>query len=181
MVTLNPSASVESSTTTHSSAINNINYLQPNLFKLIVDRKNYTNLEFFAQSISHPTVDAAPAELPVQRVTRINLPADKLTYGELVANVIIDENMNSYVEMHNWISRMVQENYKDPLARDADLPPIEADITVHMLSSHNNTIRTIKYLDCMPISLGGVELETQNAEGYITYPVVFRFTYFEIS
>lgn len=181
MVTLNPSASVQSSTTTHSSAINNINYLQPNLFKLIVDRKNYPNLEFFAQTVSHPSVDATPADIPYQRVSRISLPADKLAYGEMQANIIIDENMNSYIEMHNWISRMVQENYADPLDRSANLPPIEADITVHILSSQNNTTRKIKYINCMPISLGNIELESRNADGFIVYPVTFRFTYFEIS
>jgi hypothetical protein len=181
MPILNTDSTVTSSTTSHSSAINNINYLQPNLFKLVVDRKNYPNLEFFAQSVSHPSVDASPAEVPFRRVTRVSMPADKLSYGEMTANIILDENMNSYIEMHNWVSRMVEENYAGPLDRNANLPPIEADVTVQILTSHNNIARKITYLDAMPISIGNIELEAQNSEGFITYPVTFRFTYFNIS
>lgn len=181
MPTLNPSASVQSSKTSHSSALNNINLLQPNLFKLVIDRKNFPNLEFFAQGISHPSVDAQPADVNYKRISRIGMIADKLNYGELVTNIILDENMNSYIELHNWISRMVEENYSTPLGRTASLPPIEADITVQMLSSHNNLIRKIKYIDCFPVNLGNIELDAQNAESYATYPATFRFTYFEIS
>lgn len=181
MPTLNPSASVTSSKTVSNSALNNINMLQPNLFKLVVDRKNFPNLEFFAQGISHPSIDATPADIPYKRISRLGMIADKLNYGELNTNIILDENMNSYIEMHNWISRMVEENYEGPLGRDASLPPLECDITVHMLSSHNNTIRKIKYVDAFPTSLGTIELEAQNAESYLTYPISFRFTYFEIT
>ena len=181
MVTLNPSAKVNSSITSHSSDLNNVNMLQPNLFRLVVDRENYPNLEFFATGINHPSVDAAPAELQYQKVSRINFVADKLNYGDLNVNLVLDENMNSYIEMHNWITRMVQEDYRDPLGRNSKLPPIESDITIHVLSSHNNTLRKIKYIDCIPTTLGAVDFEAQNAEGYITYPISFRFNYFEIT
>lgn len=181
MVTLNPSATVSSSKTNVSSALNNINLLQPNAFKLIIDRKNFPNLEFFAQNIAHPTVDATAAELSYKRVSRVSLPADKLTFGDLTVNLILDENMNSYIEIFNWLSRLVEEEYQDKLDRSSTLPPHEADISVQILNSTNNVVRTIRYIDCVPTSLGFLDLSTQNAEGYIVLPVTFRFTYFEIT
>ena len=32
----------------------NLNYLQPTSYKITIDRENYPNLEYFAQSITHP-------------------------------------------------------------------------------------------------------------------------------
>lgn len=181
MATLNPSATVSASKTNVSSALNNINLLQPNGFKLTIDRKNFPNLEFFAQNIAHPTVDATAAELSYKRVSRIHMPADKLTFGDLTVNLILDENMNSYIEMFNWLSRIVEEEMPNPLDRTQNLPPHEADITVQILNSTNNVVRTIRYIDCVPTSLGFLDLSTQNAEGYIVLPVTFRFTYFNIT
>ena len=180
MSTLNPAIDIASSKTTHTSGLNNLNLLQPNGFRLIVDRKNFKNLEFFAQTISHPSIDAPTVEVAYSRAA-IAVPADRLTFGELTVMVLLDENMNSYVEMHNWISRIVEENHRKPLDRTQDLPPIQCDITVSILSSHNNTIRKIKYIDCIPTSLGTVDLETTNGETVLTYPVSFKFSYFEIS
>jgi len=184
MVTLNPSATVASSKTSHESSLNNVNLLQPNLFRLVVNRGDFPNLEFFAQSITHPSVDAPATEMNYSRVSRIGFLADKLSYGELNAQIILDENMNSYVEMNNWISRMVEEDAQ-PLSRDmqriSNLPPLIADISVIVLNSHNNKSRNIKYIDCFPVSLGPIDFTSQTTETYITYTVTFKFTSFEIS
>jgi len=32
----------------------NLNYLQPTSFKLVIDRENYPNLEYFCQNFTHP-------------------------------------------------------------------------------------------------------------------------------
>ena len=180
MATLNPSATVSVSKTNVTSALNNINLLQPNSFKLTINRKNFPNLEFFAQNIAHPTVDATAAELSYKRVSRVHMPADKLTFGDLTVNLILDENMNVYIEMFNWISRLVEEEKVNPSDRTQELPPHEADITVQILNSSNNVTRSIRYIDCVPTSLGFLDLSVQNAEGYIVLPVTFRFTYFNI-
>src|SRR5210317_1894556 len=101
MPELNPSVSVEVSDATYSSTLNNINLLQPNSYKLIIDRKNFKNLEFFAQTVLHPDLTVHAADTFYQRVSNIPVAGDKLTFGELTAMVILDENLNSYVEMYN--------------------------------------------------------------------------------
>lgn len=181
MPTLNPSVTVDVSTTSSTSQLNNINYLQPNAFKLTIDRKNFPNLEFFAQSVLHPDTSLTAAELPHLRVANVPMPGDTLRFGELSALIILDENMNSYIEMYNWITRIIQQDYKTPLSRTNTNPPTTADITVSILSSHNNVTRTIKYIDCVPTGLGNISFESTTTESFITYPANFRFSYFEVS
>jgi hypothetical protein len=119
------------------------------------------------------------AELPYSRLGSVAMPGDKLTFGELSANIILDENMNSYLEMYNWMKRIVENPNTNPL--DTTSIPTFADITVSVLTSHNNTNRSIKYVDCVPTLLGDVSFETTTGDiQYISFPVSFRFSYFEI-
>tara|TARA_R110002153_G_scaffold47751_4_gene134795 strand:+ start:1050 stop:1598 length:549 start_codon:yes stop_codon:yes gene_type:complete len=180
MVILNPSASVDVSLTSASSAINNTNFLQPNSFKIIIDRKNYPNLEFFCQSVQHPEMSSSPVEVPYQRISNIPMPGDKLTFSELTCMIILDENMNSYTEMYNWMQRMIQTPQKSAVNRSDELPPTHADITLSILSSANNQVRQVRYIDCIPVSLGTVSFESMaSGDQFISYPASFRFSYFE--
>lgn len=178
MPTLNPSITVD--TTTATSGLNNVNYLQPNAFKLTIDHKHFQNLEFFAQTILHPALSANPVELPYKRVSTIPFAGDKLTFGELTAMIIVDENMNSYTEMYNWLQRSIEQEERVPSLRTSAKPPLYADITVSILSSHNNKTRQIRYIDSIPVGLGDMTLESTSGDvTFITFPATFRFSYFE--
>jgi hypothetical protein len=181
MPTLNPSISVNASASTSSSGLNNLNYLQPSAFKVSIDRKHYANLEFFCQTVLHPALSLNAIEVPYKRISSIPFAGDKLTYTELTVIIIVDENLNSYTEMYNWMNRIVQSDEKLPSDREDNKPPTYSDITVSILSSHNNKTRTIRYLDCIPVSLGDMTLESTSGDiQYITFPATFRFSTFEL-
>jgi hypothetical protein len=179
MPILNPSLEVDVNSA--SSGLNNINYLQPNAFKLTIDNKHFKNLEFFCQTVMHPSLSSNPVEMPYKRITSVPFTGDKLTFGELTAMIIVDENMNSYTEMYNWLQRTIEQDDTTPLNRSASNPATYADITLSILSSHNNTTRQIRYIDSRPTSLGAMALESPAGDvTFITFPATFRFSYFEL-
>lgn len=160
----------------------NKNYLQPTGFKIVIDRKNYGNLEYFAQSVTHPGSSVAPIELPVSRITSVPLAGDKIDYGELSIDIILDENMESYIEMQGWLERIVNEGQVDENRFNSSVIPTYADITVLILSSHNNKTVQIKYNDCVPVNLGSIALASNATDvSYLTFTTSFRFSSFEIS
>ena len=164
MPTLNPS--LEVLTSSASSGLNNVNYLQPNAFKLTIDHKHFQNLEFFAQTVLHPSLSSNPVEMPFRRVTSVPFTGDKLTFGELTAMIIVDENLNAYTEMYNWLQRTIEQEDRTPLGRTSTKPPTYADIT---------------HIDSMPTSLGDMTLESTSGDvTFITFPASFRFSYFEL-
>jgi hypothetical protein len=181
MPTLNPNVTVDASTTTSSSNLNNINFLQPTAFSLSIDRKNFTNLQFFCQAVLHPALNMNAAEVPYKRISSVPFAGDKLTFTELTAIIIVDENLNSYTEMYNWMQRIVQNSERSSLDRTSTEPPTYCDMTINILSSHNNVTRRIKYLDCIPTSLGDMTLESTSGDvQFITFPATFRFSTFEL-
>ena len=186
MVTLNPTATVDvdDTLTGTTSTLTNINLLQPTAFKLIIDRKNFPNLEFFCQSVAHPAMDIPAADIPYSRIGNIAMAGDKLTFTELECIIIVDENLNAYTEMYNWMQRLVQTPQRSRLDRSLTntAPPTYADITLAILSSHNNVTRKIRYIDCVPTGLGNMMMEATTGDTtQITFPATFRFSYFELN
>ena len=182
MPTLNPNFTVSVDDTLNSSTgLNNLNFLQPTSFQLSIDRKHFSNLQFFCQTVLHPALSSNSIEVPFRRIATVPFAADKLTFTELTVIIIVDENLNSYTEMYNWMQRIVQTPDRVPTKRDTTKPPTYCDMTLSILSSHNNKIRTIKYNDAIPTSLGDMTLESTSGDvQFITFPATFRFSTFEL-
>ena len=98
-----------------------------------------------------------------------------------LTNVLVDEDMNSYIEMFNWLNTTVQTNYKQKLGNlDENYIP-ESDITISILTSHNNVSKKVKYIDCVPTSVGAFTLQSNVTDAQpLVFPVTFRTSYFEI-
>ena len=159
----------------------NFNYLQPTSFKIVIDRKNYPNLEYFCQNVTHPSLIMNAAEVPYKKITSVPFAGDKLTFGELSTNIILDEDMNGYQELYDWQMRLLDTPSKTALDRNKGDIPSYCDITLHILSSANNTSKKIKYIDCIPVSLGDIMFEsTASGMEYIVFNAQFKFVYFEL-
>ena len=159
----------------------NFNYMQPTSFKLVIDRRNYPNLEFFCQNVTHPGMIMNPVELPVRRLAGLPFPGDTLTFNELSTNILLDENLESHTEMFDWIRRLLENNMFDRNPSGKSSQPNYADITLSILSSHNNQTKQVRYIDCVPTSLGDINFEsTSSGQEFITFAASFRFNYFEL-
>ncbi len=131
--------------------------------------------------MSHPGVSIGGAELPFRNVSAIPFPGDKFVFSELNVNIILDEDMNAYLEVFNWLKRVVEEPNKVATDRNSNDIPSFSDLTLNILSSHNNVTKKIRYIDAIPSALGNIELEsTSGGTEFLTCPVSFRFSYFEV-
>lgn len=166
---------------TTTTTLQNPNYLQPTGFKIVINRKRFGNLEFFANEVSHPSVSLSPAITAFRRSDTYQ-PGDKLVFGELTINAIMDESMYVYNEIYDWISGLVQENQKPQHLR-AGLEDTSAyDISVLILNSSNIKVRTIQYKNAFPTDIGSIQFvsSTSSVES-ISFPITFRYDSFEFS
>jgi hypothetical protein len=165
-----------------STLTTNTSYLQPTGFKLVMDRRNFPNLEYFAQSVVHPSASTPTVDIPTARLTNAAFSGDKIDYSELSCTIIMDEEMKGYEEMLNWMERIVQtpaRTARQVLNNDGSSH--EADITLSVLSSANNVTRQIRYANAVPVSISEVMFESTVGDiQYITFSVTFRFDYFTL-
>jgi hypothetical protein len=156
----------------------NKNYLQPTGFRVIISRQDYPNLEYFAQGVSHPGSTVSPLELGTPRITSIPLAGDKITYGSLSMDIILDESMVSYKEMQGWLEDTINLNQSSNT--DASFSPYR-DIAVSILTSHNNSNVQIHYKDCIPTNISAIQLTANTSTvQFLTFNVEFRFSSFEL-
>ena len=120
-------------------------------------------------------------EVPYKKIAGIPFIGDKLTFNELQANILLDEDMNAYDEMYSWMRRNLDIEHQSPISRTRDYPPAMSDMTLTILSSHNNKTRQVRYIDCIPTALTDIQFEsTAGGESFISFGASFRFSYFEL-
>ena len=163
-----------------TNVTSNLNYLQPTSFKLVIDRENYPNLEYFCQNFTHPGMIINSVEVPFRKIAGVPFIGNSLTFNELNATIILDEDMTAYNEMYSWIRRVVDTSDVRAIDRNSIQIPTYSDITLSILSSQNNESKQVKYHECAPVSLGDIVFEsTATGTEFVTFVVAFRFTYFE--
>ena len=61
------------------------------------------NVEFFVQTANIPgiTLGETSIETPLKDIP---IPGDKVTYSSLEVSFLVDENLNNYKEIHDWIT-----------------------------------------------------------------------------
>lgn len=171
------------------SAINrnpkNTNSLVANKFQVNFTR--LPNTTYFCQSASLPglTIGEVPRNTPF---IDLYSPGEKLIYDTLSFTFIVDEDLASWLEIHDWMRGMTFPTdfaeYRNlpNLNRFANKPqPQFSDATMTILTSSLNTNYNIRFYDCFPISLSSVLFSsTDSPENIITADVSFRFSYFDI-
>ena len=161
----------------------NFNFFQPTNFKIVIDRKQYGNLEFFAQRVTHPGISIPSPNVSYKRVSSISIPGDTLSFDELSFDVIVDENLESYIEVYNWVTSLTDTKFEKVLNNKKQLSqPSEVDITIAVLSSANNKTKYFRYIDCTPTGVGSLSLESVSSDNnVVTFSVSFKVNYFDIT
>lgn len=158
------------------------NYLIPSGFRVVINRENFANLQFYAQTVQHPSADLDNVEVSYPRAGTVPFIGESITFGVLSMDVLVDENMRVYQEMYDWLVRATEETHKLQTSRFSRSAPKIAsyhDVQVHILTSHNNVNHSFKYINCCPTGIGNINFQATTSEQYTTFPVSFRFDYFE--
>ena len=162
-----------------SSHLSNINFQLPSQYKVVVDRRRLKNLEFFLQGVSLPSLSLTAAELPFSQ-THAFVPGDRIEYGDLSLSIILDETLNTYAEIHNWIHR-IAEHATSPADTHFDGHPYYHDLSIVVLTSDNKIARTVRFVNAFPVSISDMELDaTVGDAGLLTFEAAFAYDRFEM-
>ena len=82
------------------SQIENRNFLSPVGFKFVLQRT--PKVAFFANTANIPSISMGNA-VQSTYLKDIPIPGDKVEYGDFSLRFIVDENLENYMQIHNWI------------------------------------------------------------------------------
>ena len=94
--------------------IDNRNFLSPVGFKFSLAKE--PKVAFFCNTARIPEITLSLNTQPTY-LKDIDIPGDKLTYGDLTLRFMVDENMENYMAVHNWLTGLgfpeTAQQYKD--------------------------------------------------------------------
>ena len=178
-----------------------LDYASPTQFKFGIHQ--LPKVEFFTLSANVPGITAGV----VTRATPfkdIPLVGDKLTYENLSITFQIDEYLENYVSLHNWMKgigfptdRQEFRTYRDVTSNTpagGKEPSIDlvgsatpdralySDAYLMVLSNKNNPIVEVNFQNVFPVSLGALEF-TQSVTDieYMTATAEFAYQIYEIN
>ena len=165
--------------------IENRNFLSPIGFKFTL--ANYPKISFFSNATRIPEINMGTAIQP-SYLKDLDVPGDKMTYGDFTLRFLVDENLENYMAVHNWLTGLgypeTTQQFRDLTTNDEgirDLKEQFSDGSLHILNSNFRPQAIVKFKDLFPISLTSLDFEASDTDvNYFTAEVSFKYTVYNI-
>jgi len=160
-----------------------MNFLSPLNFKFIMKRAPHVN--FFIQKITIPSISVPPA-VTSNPFLAIPYSGDHLEFSDLDISFRVDENLQNYLEIQNWLRATGKQSFEKygAMARNPAISgeSLKSEISLTVLSSAKRPNYEIIFEDAFPISISGLTFNTsdENIE-YLEADASFRYTKYEIN
>jgi len=169
-----------------ATQIENRNYLSSVAFKFNLAK--YTKVDFFSNSAIIPQLTLATAIQP-SYLKDIDVPGEKLSFGDFTLKFLVDENMENYMSIYNWLVGLgfpeTTQQFKDITTDSADQRDLNeafCDGTLRILNSNLREIAKVKFKDLFPISLTSLEFDATTTDvQYFTAQATFKYTIYELT
>jgi len=172
--------------TAFDNQIQNRNFLSPVGFKFTLAKE--PKVSFFCNSASIPEITLGNTVQPTY-LKDIDIPGEKLTYGDFSLRFLVDENLENYMKMHNWLTGLgfpeTTQQFKtlttDDVTGEGALDQQFSDASLHILNSNFRDVAIVKFRDLFPVSLSSLEFDASEADvQYFTADVTFKYTIYDI-
>ena len=170
--------------------IENRNFLSPVGFKFSLKRA--PGVAFFCNQANIPSLDLGIAEQPTW-LKNIDVPGDKIQFGDLTLRFLVDEDLVNYMELQRWIRGLGYPENMDEFRKlegEAVLPgnfgnagdDIYSDGTLQILSSNLVPQFQVVFSDLFPYSLSTVTFDATDTDiDYFTADVSFKYTIYNLT
>jgi hypothetical protein len=162
---------------------NNINFLSPLGFRFKLKRS--PNLNFFVQDVTLPNISLGFIELPTPFKV-VNLAGNKLDYGDFNMSFRLDEDMETYFEIYEWLMALgFPEGFNQYKGLSKNKPgnvkTFTSDATLTIMTSAMVPNIEVDFEDLFPTSISDISFTTQDADvNYITASVSFKYKIFHV-
>tara|TARA_B100001113_G_scaffold343506_1_gene330873 strand:- start:38 stop:574 length:537 start_codon:yes stop_codon:yes gene_type:complete len=174
------------SPTAFATQIENRNFLSSVAFKFNLAK--YPKVDFFSNSAIIPQLTLATATQPTY-LKDIDVPGEKLTFGDFTLKFLVDENMENYLAVYNWLVGLgfpeTTKQFKDITTDSADqrdLTEAFCDGTLRILNSNYREISRVKFKDLFPVSLTSLDFDATTSDvQYFTAQATFKYTVYDLT
>jgi|TARA_B100000035_G_scaffold287222_1_gene272036 hypothetical protein len=152
--------------------VSNRNFLSIGGFKLVIDKCR--KVDFLCNKANLPGITLGVANQSTW-LRDIPVPGDKLQYNDFTIDFIVDENLENYHQIYEWMRALGYPETYDQLDQS------RSDATLLILNSSFQTVGKVKFRDLFPTQLTGIPFDaTITDQEYFTATVSFKYTMFDV-
>tara|TARA_R100001015_G_C4509327_1_gene81479 strand:- start:55 stop:600 length:546 start_codon:yes stop_codon:yes gene_type:complete len=136
-------------------------------------------MTYFCQRVNLPSLSLVEVEQPTRFGAKLYKAGDGYNYEDLSVEFIVDENMENWLEIYNWLRSCANMN------DTTEFEPIEKHMSqaeLVILNSAYKGIQSVSFENLIPTSIGAIQFDSSTNE---TEPVIasatFRFSSYEIN
>jgi hypothetical protein len=168
----------------------NRNLLSPVGFKFSLNKA--PKVDFFSNFAGVPAITLGSA-LQTRYGKNIDIPGDKMNFEDFRLRFLVDENLENYMEIWNWMTGLgfpySLEQYQELRDRsDAyNSPGLKGDFyersdgSLDILNSDFNKSAQVIFTGLYPVYLSALDFDaTAEDIKYFTAEVTFKYTYYKI-
>ena len=183
--------------TTETSPLNRqptkLDYNSPTQFRFMINQ--LPKVQFFTTAANIPDISLGEVVIPTP-FKQIPILGDQLTFGNLDVSFIVDEYLENYISIHDWLLGIGFPKSKSQFSTFRDTttnsPPVGggnitsdrgmySDATLSILSNKNNPIVEVRFSDIFPVALSGLSFSQDATDvTYQTAQIVFKYKLYEI-
>ncbi len=192
--------------TTETSPLNRqpskLDYSSPTQFRFLINQLPKVQYFTVAANIPGLSLNETTYNTPLKDIPLIG---EKLNYEDLTITFIVDENLENYIELHNWITslgfpkdRSQFKSFRETTANTkvttqgtssdiGDVKPATAersmfsDATLSILTNKNNPVVEVRFADCFPTSISSLDYNQNVTDvDYLTADITFKYKIYEI-
>lgn len=163
----------------------NKNFLSPLNFRFTIKKAPHVN--FFIQRVMIPQISINPTPIFNNPMVNIPIPGERVTYSPLNITFKVDEDLQNYKELHDWIIAL-GDNERNGRYLSLSKEPmwtgdgITSDLSLMVLSSTKMPNYEIVFIDAFPTNISALTMNTTDETvNYLEATAEFRYTYFNIS
>ena len=179
-----------------------LDYADPTKFKFSINK--LPKVEFFTTQANIPGINLGESIFPTP-FKAIPVQGDDLTFDNLEISFIVDEKLENYRELHQWLvgigfpkartqfaSFRKEESEVFPTAdsvrgeatkpgRPTGVQAMYGDATLTIMTSKNNPVMEVQFSDLYPVSLGALQFDQQATDiTYLTATATFSYKIYEM-
>ncbi len=161
----------------------NKSFLSDNKFEFVI--KRLPNLTFFVQSVNLPGITLLNTTINNPFVAT-PLPGNQLTFGQLSTSIIVDENLEAWSEIYEWITQLGNPQGTNKLGTLTKTPgqtnSITSDATLIIKTNANNPNKMVTFYDLFPVEVGEITFTSLgNSQEFLTTTVTFGYSYYTLT
>lgn len=172
------------STSPFTRQLSNRNFLSPVGFQFTLSK--YPKVSFFCNSAKIPEITLRTEEQSTY-LKRIDVPGNQLEYADLRLRFLIDEDLDNYMIIHNWLTALgfpeTPKQFDDKLKEYGISDPLNffSDGTLLILNSNYNAKMQVKFKDLFPVSLTSLDFTATDTDiNFFTAEVSFKYTIYNV-